>query len=207
MRLLPPRNDRFVPLPPPTRQPIRLPYSVRATAGLDDEHAAVASLVRRRYALRGYRTITRADDPRRTRELTFVADCGDVPVGTLTVGFDSPVGLWIDDLFAAEADALRAAGNKICEFTKLALERIERSGIVLAALFESAYEYAHKTMGFDKLLIEVNPRHVRYYERSYGFRALAGARHNERVNAPAVLLCVDLAAVHQPQRGRIALTL
>jgi GNAT superfamily N-acetyltransferase len=185
-----------VPLPPGTDRPIRFPYSVRATASAQDR-AAAASLVRQRYETRGYRTVEHADPPRPECELTLVADNGGRPVGTLTVAFDNPVGLKIDELFSIEANALRATGKRLCEFTRLALEQIERSHVVLRALFETAYEYSYKVMGFDRLLIEVNPRHVRYYERMYGFEILAGMRHNDRVNAPAVLLGVDLALVAQ----------
>ena len=48
-------------------------------------------------------------------------------------------------------------------------------------------------LGFDSLLIEVNPRHVRYYERMLGFRVIGSQRMNRRVNAPAVLLCLDFS--------------
>lgn len=162
-----------------------------ASSGTDA--LAAGALVQRRYVDRGYRCSVPA--PSAAHELTLVANQADATIGTLTIGFDNPTGLHIDDVFRAEADALRAAGSRICEFTKLALDRIERSAHVLASLFETAYLYAHRVMGFDKLLIEVNPRHVRYYERMYGFVVIGGARQNDRVEAPAVLMCLDLAAV------------
>jgi hypothetical protein len=37
----------------------------------------------------------------------------------------------------------------------------------------------------------VNPRHVSYYERMLGFVVAGPQRVNLRVNAPAVLLCLD----------------
>jgi hypothetical protein len=41
-------------------------------------------------------------------------------------------------------------------------------------------------------LIEVNPRHVRFYEQMLGFTCAAEQRLDESVNAPAVLLRLDL---------------
>ena len=41
---------------------------------------------------------------------------------------------------------------------------------------------------FDYVVIEVNPRHVRYYERMLGFEVIGPERMNPRVEAPAVLL-------------------
>jgi hypothetical protein len=40
-------------------------------------------------------------------------------------------------------------------------------------------------------VIEVNPRHVRYYQRMLGFQIMGPQRMNRRVLAPAVLLCLD----------------
>lgn len=169
-------------------------FKVQA-AHSDPQHDAAGELVERRYAERGYRSISRKA-VRCGHELTLVADENNVTVATLTIGFDNPRGLCIDALFADEVNALRAAGARLCEFTRLAMDQIDRSTNVLASLFETAYVYAHRVMGFDKLLIEVNPRHVRYYERMYGFSVIGPVRHNVRVDAPAVLMCLDFAAVH-----------
>jgi hypothetical protein len=45
-------------------------------------------------------------------------------------------------------------------------------------------------------LIEVNPRHARFYEAKLGFKRLAEPRQNRRVGAPAVLLSLDLLHAH-----------
>jgi len=42
------------------------------------------------------------------------------------------------------------------------------------------------------VLIEVNPRHVRFYERMLGFEQVAEERLDPAVQAPAVLLRLDL---------------
>jgi hypothetical protein len=38
----------------------------------------------------------------------------------------------------------------------------------------------------------VNPRHVSFYRRLLGFTVLSGPRLNARVNAPSVLLMMDM---------------
>jgi hypothetical protein len=89
--------------------------------------------------------------------------------------------------------SLRSGGHRVCEFTKLAIDGAARSKRVLATLFHVAYLYAYRVMGFDCLLIEVNPRHVNYYSRILGFTVLASSRMNLRVNAPAVLMRLDFS--------------
>ena len=41
-------------------------------------------------------------------------------------------------------------------------------------------------------LIEVNPRHVRFYEQMLGFTRAADERMDESVRAPAILMRLDL---------------
>ena len=91
-------------------------------------------------------------------------------------------------LYRAEIDAMRAKGQKICEFTRLAVDASTVSRPVLAGLFHTVYLFARNVRAFDFVVIEVNPRHVGYYRRSLGFDILGEAGRNLRVNAPAVLM-------------------
>ena len=166
-------------------------FKIRS-ADSSGERSSASILINRMYATRGYRTTPLPDEQLPTR-ITLVATEHDATIGTITIGFDSPSGLHVDDLFARETGARRDAGRYLCEFTKLAMDSVVRSRRVLASLFHVAYIYAHRMMGFDDLMIEVNPRHVRYYERMLGFKALGAPRLNLRVNAPAVLMCLDFA--------------
>ncbi len=164
------------------------------SADSSGRRGSASVLINRMYATRGYRSspLPAERDPSR---ITLVASEHDEVIGTITIGFDSPSGLHVDDLFAGEVDGLRRAGRRVCEFTKLAVDSLERSKRVLAALFHVSYIYGHLLMSYDNLLIEVNPRHVRYYRRMLGFRAIGGPRLNLRVNAPAVLMSLDFAHV------------
>ena len=154
-------------------------------------------LVSRMYAWRGYQSSTTpAPVVDSHKRITLVAEDHDETVGTMSIGFDGPQGLFVDQLFPDEVEALRREGHTVCEFTKLAMDSVVRSKRVLASLFHVAYIYAYRLNGFDSLMIEINPRHVRYYERMLGFRPIGPERLNPRVNAPAVLMCLDFAHAH-----------
>ena len=174
-------------------------FKIRS-ADTSGRRSSASILISRMYATRGYRSTPLPDQQLPTR-ITLVASEHEDAIGTITIGFDSPAGLHVDDPFAEETDALRRAGRRICEFTKLAMDSVVRSKRVLASLFHVAYIYAHRMMNFDSLLIEVNPRHVRYYERMLGFEVIGPQRLNRRVNALAVLLCLDFSHAHD-QIGR-----
>ncbi len=152
----------------------------------DGRRNTASMLVTRMYARRGYEIAWHAE--RQPNRMTLVASHGSSPMATISIGFDSPDGLLVDDLYRAELDTMRADGAMICEFTKLAVDGAIRSKRVLAALFHIAYIYAHRMKGFSDLLLEVNPRHVRFYEDMLGFEPAGPERRAARVDTPAVLL-------------------
>jgi len=166
-------------------------FHVRAAQG-DAQRRAARQLVRRMYSHRGYLTPS-ADEPVNPHTVTLVVARSDEPLGTLTVGFDSPRGLLCEELFKDEVAAVRASGRKVCEFTRLALDIDGDSQQVLASLFHMAYLHAHRLRGCHDVLIEVNPRHVAYYRRMLDFRVAGEERTCPRVNAPAVLMALDLS--------------
>jgi hypothetical protein len=150
------------------------------------------SLVERRYTGRGYTIPGRKP---KTNVFTFIAyDEGQI-VGTVGLGVDMGKGLSADQLYRPEIDALRAKGWRICEFTRLAVDRTAASKPVLAGLFQTAYLYAAVIRGYTHAVIEVNPRHVVFYGSALKFDPIGPERMNRRVNAPAVLLCASFAAI------------
>ena len=66
---------------------------------------------------------------------------------------------------------------------------------MLAGLFHTAYLYASVIRGYTHAVIEVNPRHVAFYGRALRFDPIGEERMNQRVNAPAVLLCAPFATI------------
>lgn len=166
------------------------PFTIRA-ADCFGHRSSANILVKRRYAWRGYENASLPSDDSANR-ITLMATDHDETIGTITVGLDSEDGLFVGEVFGDHVDRLRADGKRLCEFTKLAMDPILGSKRVLASLFHVAYLIAHRVRGFDTLLIEVNPRHVAYYRRMLDCTVLEEARDNPRVNAPAVLLHLDL---------------
>jgi hypothetical protein len=167
-------------------------YGIRLTDTADGRNSA-SMLINKMYAWRGYAgTHQFTDDPNR---ITLTAtDKGDV-VGTLTIGIDSPIGLMADQVFKEELDAHRNAGGRLCEFTKLAFDPSVRSKTSLANLFHLAVIYARDIHQCTDIVIEVNPRHRRFYERMLGFLQEGQLKINPRVDAPAYLLRVNLTYV------------
>jgi len=167
-------------------------YGIRLTDTSDGRNTA-SMLINRMYAWRGYSGNHQpSSDPNR---ITLTAtDKGDV-VGTLSIGIDSEVGLMADEIFKDELDAHRGRGAKLCEFTKFAFDPSVRSKTALANVFHLAVIYARDMHGCTDIVIEVNPRHRRFYERMLGFRKEGELKVNPRVDAPAYLLRVNLAFV------------
>lgn len=151
-------------------------------------------LVQQKYASRGLESSHFQKHPGR---ITLMAFQGDKVTGTLTLGLDSPNGLLADELYKSEIDGLRAAGHKVCELTKLAIDQPRSSKRVLAALFHIAYIYGRVMQGHTDVVIEVNPRHVHFYKQMLGFKEFGPERLCGRVNAPAVLLRLEIDYVDQ----------
>lgn len=148
-------------------------------------------LLARRYGWRGYQT-TALPENQLSNRITLTATDQSLTIGTITVGLDTHEGLHAENSFSHEVQALRNAGRKVCEFTKLAVDTETASKRVLASLFHVAYLLAYRIRSFNTLVIEVNPRHVSYYRRLLGCSIAGNERTNESVQAPAVLLELDL---------------
>jgi hypothetical protein len=156
-------------------------------------------LVERRYSDRGLAvTRERFSSRNEAGDVVCTARDGDNIVGTLTVRFDGAGGLKADQLFEAELAEWRSAGTKLCEFGSLAVDKHSHDPKrVLAQVFHLGYLHAHRRARCERLIIEVNPRHVAFYRRWLGLLPYTTARHNARVNAPAVLMSVDFATVRE----------
>ena len=157
------------------------------------------TLVQRRYNDRGL-AVTRERFSSRSEagDIVCTARDGENIVGTLSVRFDGPDGLKADLLFEAELAEWRTAGIKLCEFGSLAVDKHSHEPKrVLAQVFHLGYLHAHRRSKCERLIIEVNPRHVAFYRRWLGLLPYTAARHNCRVNAPAVLMSIDLQTVRE----------
>lgn len=162
--------------------------------------AADCGLVERMYASRGYRCDV--ETVHRGTAVTLQACEGQSIFGTLTIRYDSSDGLAADDLYKPEIDAYRGAGG-VCELTRLAIDSEFGSKELLGALFHVAYFFAGAIGRASHMFIEVNPRHVSFYRRMLGFRAAGECKICPRVDAPAILLQLEVghAAEQIAQHG------
>ena len=152
----------------------------------------VSTLIRRMYSWRGYQTESIAVSSHNPSQLTFEATIKQKLVGTLTLGLDSEDGLLADELYGDEIKAFRTKDSKICELSKLAVDTQYDSKEILASLFHLAYIYGRNVHKSTDLFIEVNPRHACFYRRMLGLRQIGNVRTCQRVNAPAVLMHLEL---------------
>jgi len=152
-------------------------------------------LIHRMYSWRGYAWEMRDDLPHGPNQVTLQS-CGPEGVfGTLSLRVDTRHGLLADELYRSEIDEYRARGASVCEMTWFAVDRDYGAREVIACLFQLIYLYARRMHKRSDLFIEVNPRHVTFYEQGLGFRAAGGPKTCPRVGAPAVLLHLDLDQV------------
>ncbi|MGG7055218.1 N-acyl amino acid synthase FeeM domain-containing protein [Nitrosomonas sp. ANs5] len=166
-------------------------YSIHLVSTLKQRIKA-STLIKRMYASRGYQTDSASVFSAIPFQYTFEARCGQRIIGTLTLTIDSNNGLLADTLYQSELDQFREQGHKPCEVSKLAFAPNSSSKEIFAALFHIAYLYAHVLHDAQDAFIEINPRHMSFYRRMLGFCQIGQQQTCPRVNAPAVLLHLDL---------------
>lgn len=151
-------------------------------------------LLNRMYSWRGYGSHHEiAESPSHT---TFTASSNERLLGTITLAVDSANGLAADELFKDAIDEFRAyPGAKVCELTKFAFETTKPSKPMLASLFHLIFIYGQHAYGCTDVFIEVNPRHVRFYEHMLGFKRIGDLKDNTSVAAPAQLMWLSVAHI------------
>jgi hypothetical protein len=150
---------------------------------------AASLLIRKMYGWRGY--AMEPGERSAANQIILYAETGGTLVATMSLCLDMAGGLPADENFGDKLDALRAAGRRLCEPSRLAID----TGVskrVFASLIHISYIYARLIHGYSDYIIEVNPRHVMFYRRMLGFVDCAPERACTRVGAPAVLLRLPL---------------
>lgn len=167
-------------------------FSVWIARTIDDCRAA-ARLVEARYAQRGFH-VDRLFPPgfHSSRVTTLAAGCDGRLLGTLTLHLDSPGGLCADEAHRPIVDRVRAGGGRACELTRLAVEPGNISRQVLDSLFDLAYVVGRTVHEVTHAFIEVKPGHAAFYRKRFGFRVASDESVCPRVNAPAVLMLLEL---------------
>lgn len=168
-------------------------FKIRLTR--DTDHAQSANLlIRKMYSWRGYETHSSTVN-HAPNNICLSVFSAELAIGTLTLGIDSAEGLAACALYPDEVVQLRNEDRVLCEITKLAVDQNISSRTVLASLFHIAYIHAHHLNSCTDILIEVNPRHVPFYQRALGFRQAGPERLCPRVKAPAILLRLETAYI------------
>lgn len=161
-------------------------------ASNEGQRSSASYLISKMYGWRGYAPSSPDATKTASAGITLVASDAERALATISIGFDSARGLVVEQLYPHEIRALREESARLCEFTKLAVDGADRSREVLAMLFHVAYMYARRLNRCTDIVIEVNPRHVRFYERMLGFAPSGPERLCPRVGAPAVLMRLQL---------------
>src|SRR5690606_5517021 len=116
---------------------------------------------------------------------------------TMSLVRDAEYGLPLESLFAAEVEAMRAAGIRLAEVSSLASDnslesKSEQFGLLVKMI--SLTLQAARRRGVDRLLLAVHPRHARVYQRLFGCVICSEVREYAAVEGnPAVLCMHDFA--------------
>lgn len=153
---------------------------------------AVRMLIERMYEWRGLTTVDTDLHASRPDRITLVASDETAIFGTITLGLDGDNGILADALYRDELQRLRKRGARLCELTRLAMDTHHNAKEVLGALLHLVYIHGRLIHGVTDVVIEVHPRHAGFYHRMVGFQYIGEERICPRVNAPAVLLHLDL---------------
>lgn len=155
----------------------------------DGQREAASLLINKKYSWRGYSIDSSLI--KLPNRITLMAETGGQAVGTMTLCLDRKVELPADENFRDKLDELRVQGCRLSEPSRLAIDdNVPKR--VFASLIHIAYIYAYNIHGFTDWVIEVNPRHARFYKKMLGFTEIAEERTCTRVKAPAVLLKLNL---------------
>ncbi|ABI58910.1 N-acyl amino acid synthase FeeM domain-containing protein [Nitrosomonas eutropha] len=166
-------------------------YSIHLVNSLKQRIKA-STLIKRMYASRGYQTEKTSVFSADSNQYTLEARQSGQLIGTLTLTIDTGKGLLADILYQTELDQLRQQGRKLFEVSKLAFDPESSSKEIFASMFHMAHILAHHIHKADDAVIEINPRHSLFYKRKLGFHQIGELRTCPRVNAPAVLLHLDM---------------
>lgn len=170
---------------------------VRPTASHREVHAC-SELVRRMYAWRGYRV----DPPHphlSRNQITLAAWQDGELAATITLLRDNGNNLLSETLYPLEIAELRRNTRVICEYSRLAIDPAFSSNQLMDVFFHAAYDLAHSHFRASDAVVEINPRHRRFYERELAFSLLGSLRVCPRVDAPAILMHRDMT---QPYKAR-----
>ncbi|TCV90038.1 hypothetical protein EDC63_1012 [Sulfurirhabdus autotrophica] len=113
--------------------------------------------------------------------------------GTITLCFDTPLGLDVDATHKSDVDQLRVNGRKLVEITNFATKGTFNNKRIMASFAHIAFIYARYIHGCTDFVIEVKPS-SHYYEKMLEFRRCSKEKLCtwRKKDEMSVLLCLDL---------------
>jgi hypothetical protein len=127
--------------------------------------------------------------------VTFIAKEGDRVLTTMSLVPDNMVlGLPMESVYAEEIEDLRLKGKRLNEVTCLADADLPLRQFVpvFMAMSRLLLQY-NASQGSNELVIEVNPRHVKFYRKVWGFVPIGPRRACPLVQgAPAEAFYMDI---------------
>lgn len=139
-------------------------------------------------------------------ETIMVAMIRDELAATITLRHERMGTLACKTTFPYEIEELRqtlnATAPSLIEVGRFATSTRLTPAALGELFLTSARTFARDGVDMD-LIIEVNPKHRRFYERALGFKAISKTRHCPRVNAPAVLMHLHVDSMPHTQNTRL----
>jgi N-acyl-L-homoserine lactone synthetase len=172
-------------------------HSEGVTKATPRERILCRQLVKREYTKMGYSSNS-GRDPHNKQTTVFCMTKENKIRGTISVITDSPTfGLPLDIVWAEDMADIRTQSKKIAEVGKFVVDstQLPNSQCGLRPLarhfFSSVLEHSLSSE-IDSLVVTVNPIHVRFYIFLGFSQKSREVKHLPTVNAPSVLLFVDV---------------
>jgi len=137
---------------------------------------------------------------------TLFVEHEEETVAVLTFYQDSPLGLPADEAYEREVNAMRDAGDRLCEFGSLGVAPgFLANGEIVPRLFEAAVVLAYDIRKRTHAVIECHPSHARLYCDLLEFEQVGAEGSLENRNgAPVVLLRKNLGELERRHDSGIA---
>jgi len=115
-------------------------------------------------------------------------------VGSVTLVFDGTSKLPAEKIYDEELTVLRKQKERIAEISRLVIDpHYRNSKEILVLLFNYSYIYSYFVQNYTCFAIEVNPRHIAYYQMLLHFRTIGTEKPCPSVqSAPAILMYIPL---------------
>ncbi|WP_124841400.1 GNAT family N-acetyltransferase [Burkholderia cepacia] len=124
---------------------------------------------------------------------TFIAERAGRVLGTISLVEDSPIGLPMETVHAAEVAALRHAGRRFAEVSTLSVAQDVRGRGVSLLLYNALFRWARRHRLIEDLVIAVHPKMREFYCHGLLFECLGPTREYGTLNrALSIPLRIDL---------------